>query len=393
MTDTILSYLGGWWARWFGRAVERHAPAPTPVVVSQPEPVLVPQEAELVAAPEAAVATEIAVEPEAVDAASEAEIEESFREMVGGEPPSDFTKTPFIVEARVREATLAALGQLKQIPALQSLVQGVMQTMGRDGVSVDEIVEALEKDSALCVRILTMANSVAISPEQRIVDLQTAVQMLGVTRVRRVAQAVFTLRGAQRMVDGIDWRHLWIHALATAAIAEELDRRLNPEPSSQIYMAGLLHDLGKIVLSTIAAEAYRDVIVDSWNGFGRLEGLEHDRFGVTHREAGVVFATGNKLSDLVVDVIEHHGDPAGAEKHRVEVAIVSVANFMSKARGLGFSGSRLDATDGEIEHLPAWKVIAEGTGREVNVPRLELEMADFFARLRIDLRGLREAVR
>jgi putative nucleotidyltransferase with HDIG domain len=386
MSEAILSYLGGWWARWFGRAAEDHRLMPAPA--REPEPVAVP-----IVIPFAESVPEVAAAPAEPESADESDVQESFLEMVGMEPGSDFTKTPFILESRVRDTTLVALSQLKQIPALQSLVQGVMRIMGRDGVSVHEVVEALEKDSALCVRLLAMANSAAIAPEQRIVDVQTAVQMLGIARVRRVAQAVFTLRGAQKMVDGIDWRHLWIHALATAAIAEELDRRLSREPSSQIYMAGLLHDLGKIVLSTIAADAYRDVIVASWNGMGRLEGLEHDRFGVNHREAGVVFAKGNRLSDVVVDVIAHHGDPAGAESHRLEVAIVNVANFMCKARGLGFSGSRLDSYDGEIETLPAWKVISEETNREINVPRLELEMADFFATLRTDLKGLREGAR
>ena len=222
------------------------------------------------------------------------------------------------MDPRVRQSTLTALGQLRQIPALHSLVQGVVKIMAREGVTVDEIVESLEKDSALCVRVLALANSVTVSPEQRIEDLQTAVQMLGMASVRRVAQAVFTLRGAQGMVDGLDWRHLWIHALATAAIAEELDRRISPSPSPQIYMAGLLHDLGKIVLSTVAVDAYRDIIVASWNGQGRLEKLEYDRLGVDHREAGVIFAKANGLSDAVVDAIAHHGDPANAERHRGE---------------------------------------------------------------------------
>jgi HD-like signal output (HDOD) protein len=389
MSDAIMSYIGGWWARWFSRAGVTHAPVPEPAPrvedVPMPEPVLI--------AAVASVIPETAPVEETVVVLDEDEVEESFLETVGMEPGSDFTRTPFSAEPRVRDAALAALGKLKQIPALQSLVQGVMQIMGRDGVDVDEIVEALEKDSALCVRLLAMANSVAISPEQRIEDLQTAVQMLGISKVRRAAQAVFTLRGAQRMVDGIDWRHLWIHALATAAVSEELDRRISSQPSSQIYMAGLLHDLGKIVLSTIASDAYRDVIVASWNGEGRLEELEHARLGVNHREAGVVFAQGNRLSDVVVQVISHHGDPLAAETHRVEVAIVSIANFMCKARGLGFSGSRLDALDGELENLPAWRVITEVTGREINVPAMELDMAGFFVGLKADLRSLREAVK
>lgn len=397
MSDAIMSFIGGWWARWFSRA--GHAPAPTleatsiPVQKETPEPAIETVVAAVLADLGDAAVEAPAADPEGID---EAAIEESFRETVGmGEDDvtPDFTRTPFSLEPRVRLSTIAALEQLKQIPALQSLVQGVVQIMGRDGVSVDEVVEALEKDSALCVRVLTMSNSVAISPEQRIVDLQTAVQMLGINRVRRVAQAVFTMRGAQRMAEGLDWRHLWIHALATAAIAEELDRRVSAHPNPQIYIAGLLHDLGKIVLSTATGEAYRDLIVSSWNGQGRLEDLERDRLGVNHREAGVIFARKQRLSPVVIEVVAHHGAPEGAESFKSEVAIVSIANFMSKARGLGFSGARLDGSDGDLENLPAWRILSAELGREINIPQLELDMADFFSVLRADLKGLREAVK
>jgi HD-like signal output (HDOD) protein len=377
MADAIMSYIGSWWARWFGRAADLHVPVAEPVAEPIPE-------SELVA--ELAPIHEIGVsELESAD-------ERSFRETVGMEQGETLQKRASTADPRVRAATLAALADLNQIPALQSLVEGVMRIMCRDGVGLDEIVEALEKDSALCVRILSMANSAAIAPELRIVDLQTAVQMLGIIRVRRVAQAVFTLRGAQSMAEGLDWRHLWIHALATAAIAEELDRRLRPGGSPQIYMAGLLHDVGKIVLSTVAGEAYREVIVASWNGEGRLEDLEQGRLGVGHREAGVIFAKGNHLSEIVIETIAHHDDPTKAESHGFEVALVSVANFMSKARGLGFSGARLDAFDGELEDLPAWKIFAADCGHEFDVGRLELDMADFFASIREDLCGLREVV-
>lgn len=297
---------------------------------------------------------------------------------------------PAAARPDARAGTLRALEGLRQIPALQSLVQGVTRIMCRDGVCLDEVAEALQKDSALCVRVLTMANSAAVGPEQRIEDLQTALQMLGIARVRRVAQAVFTLRDTQRMTEGLDWRHLWIHALATAAIAEELERRIRPATSQHVYMAALLHDVGKIALSTVDADAYRDVVVASWNGAGRLEDLERAALGVDHREAGVVFARGNRLSQAVVEAIAHHDDPAQAQAHRFEVALVSAANFISKARGLGFSGARLEAADGDLENLAAWEILSEEGGFAVDAARLEQEMSGFFATLRDDLRGMHE---
>ncbi|HVS53954.1 MAG TPA: HDOD domain-containing protein [Opitutaceae bacterium] len=296
------------------------------------------------------------------------------------------------LDPAVRERTLAGLENLRQIPALQSLAQGFMRALNRPEVSVDEVVETIEKDSALCVRVLRMANSVLISPEHRIEDLETAVHMLGVVRVRKAAQALFTLRDANRVAEGFDWKHLWVHALATADIAEELEQQLRSADNSQIYLAALLHDVGKIVLSTLAPDDYRDVLVTAWNDNGRLEDLERARLGVDHREAGVMFARHNQLPAIVVEAIAHHDRPEEATAHRFEVALIALANYLSKAHGLGFSGARLDATDGEFEELSAWKVIEEELGGRPNVEGVAAEMKQFIGTLRAELRELREGL-
>jgi HD-like signal output (HDOD) protein len=368
MPAAILTYLGEWWARWFTRAGAEPIPTAQEIVILRPE---------------SAEPSRVSAEPDALT------IEQSFLETVRIDPLTVAARRPVQADPGARARTLAALEALRQIPALQSLVEGATQIMGREEVSMDDVCGALQKDSALCMRILAIANSVAISPEQRIEDLQTAVQMLGIARVRRTAQAVFTLRESQRMAEGLDWRHLWIHALATAAIAEELDRRLRPVPSPQTYMAGLMHDVGKIVLSTAAGDEYRDILVASWNGEGRLEDIERARLGVDHRESGESFVRKNRLSDIVVAAVGHHDDPSKAETHRFEAALVSVANFISKEHGLGFSGARLDASDGELEKLPAWGVISDELGRTVDVPRLEKEIDALLATLKVDLRCVR----
>jgi putative nucleotidyltransferase with HDIG domain len=292
----------------------------------------------------------------------------------------------------VRGRTLAQLRGLQQIPALQSLAKGFLQTLSQPQVAVEEVVESIRKDSALCVRLLRAANSAAVASEQRIEDLGTAVQMLGVLRVRKMMQAMFTLRDGHRVAAGFDWRHLWIHALATAAIAEELERRLRPMPDSQIHLAALLHDVGKIVLSTLAPDDYREVLLRAWNDGGPLEDLERAHLGVDHREAGVIFARHNGLPDVVVAAIEHHQAPARATEHRFEVALVGLANHLSKAHGLGFSGSRLGENDGDFAEQAAWEVVRATTGEPIEPDDLEKALGDFLATLRADLRSLRECV-
>jgi len=296
-----------------------------------------------------------------------------------------------VVDPALRARTLETLKQLQQIPALQSLAQGFLRAAGRTDGSVDEVVASVEKDPALCVRVLRMANSALVRPEQRIEDIFTAVQMLGLRRVGSLAHALFTMRDTRNMAGGVDWRHLWVHALATAAIAEELDRKLGGIAGQQLYLSALLHDVGKIVLATVAPEAYRGVLAEVWNEGSRLDELELRHFGVGHSEAGAIFGRQSGLPDEVIAAIECHANPAKAEKHRQIVAIVSIANYLSKFYGLGFSGARLNETDGELESLPGWSVLTAEAGNNPEVDLLAEGMVKFINGLKPELQGLREA--
>lgn len=367
--------------------------APTPEPVEDPLFAHVSVSATITVPDGAPVAVRDATPSSAPDTNADAEAFIATLREAAEAPPETNTRPPFALSKNpTRARTLAALDDLRQIPALQSLAQEFVSKLGRPEVAVEEVVETIEKDSALCVRVLRMANSVLISPERRIEDLDTAVQMLGVRRVRQVAQALFTLRGANRVADGFDWRHLWVHALATAAIAEELEEKLRARGDSQIYLAALMHDVGKIVLSTLAPDDYREVLIAAWNEQGRLEPLEVERLGVDHREAGVIFARRNQLPEIVQAAIAYHNNPAQADTHAFEVALIALANYLSKAHGLGFSGARLDESDGDFETHPAWQVISSHLGGEPYIDVIAGEMRTFITDLRGDLTIVREGI-
>lgn len=292
----------------------------------------------------------------------------------------------------VRAQTLNDLKALKELPALKSLAQGFARIVSRPDVDVSEVVDSISKDQGLSVRILRMANSAEVSSEQRIDSLDVAVQMLGVNRVRQAADAVSILSLPSSAGDSLDWKHLWIHALGTAAISERLEGLIRGERASAVYVAGLLHDAGKIVLSTLQPEAYRGVLLAAWNELEPLESLEVARFGVDHAEAGVNFARQNGMGEIIVQAIAHHGRPEQAEAHRLEVALVSLGNFLAKAYGVGFSGSRLTERDGEFADHPAWAIIQQEIGRRPDIEQISEQMKVFIKRLRTQLAALREGL-
>jgi hypothetical protein len=140
----------------------------------------------------------------------------------------------------------------------------------------------------------------------------------------------------------------------------------------------------------VAAETYRAVLVDAWNEKGSLEDLERSYIGIDHREAGWIFALQNKLPEMVVEAVAFHNDPSKAVSHPLEVALVSVANYLSKAFGLGFSGSRLSEADGDFSDLPAWEIIDRYTAFMPDHGALEGRLRAFSGVLRGELRGLKE---
>ena len=385
MSVALRSSFGAWWIRFVQRmgyrppapSVAEPPPAPPSTLEVEAEPC--PAAAPVAEAPSEERERRLLQERKAL----QEELARSFAQTV-------IAPAPDVVPVLTREQTLASLEGLQQIPSLQSLVQGFVKISGSNDASVGDVVASIQRDPALCIRLLAMANSVVVASEQRVKDLNTAVHLLGVLRVRRLQKAFFTLRDARQLADGLDWRHLWIHALATASLAEELDRELGTQCGPQLYLAGLLHDVGKIALSTVAADAYRCVLVDAWNEKGILEDLEKSHLGINHREAGWIFALQNKLPEEVVEAVAFHNEPAAAKSFPLEVALVSVANYLSKEFGLGFSGSRLGEADGEFDDLPAWETIAGTTGRKPDFESLELALRRFSGAMRAELRGLRE---
>jgi putative nucleotidyltransferase with HDIG domain len=291
-------------------------------------------------------------------------------------------KTP----AEIRAMTLAAC-ELDQIPALQTLVQRFVQTMEKPNVTVEEVVASISKDSALSVRVLRMANSTEVHSEQPIDNLETAVQMLGVARVQKAADTILIMRTAAPAAGELDMRQLWVHSLATAAIAEKLAQQLRCSQGASIYLAGLLHDVGKIVLSMVVPDEFRTVLIASAQNRQPLATLEREQIGVDHSEAGVAFARQNKLAAITIEAISHHANPDQAPTHRLEVALVSLANSVSKANGLGFSGSE-PAEEAAFATLPAWRVVETELGTMPDVAAIDATLKIFIPRLRTELTAL-----
>lgn len=258
-----------------------------------------------------------------------------------------------------REATEDRMVELGQVPSLASIVNELRGTGLDDALDVSVLVKRVSRDPGLTVKILRMTNSPFYAPSYKVRDLGEAVQILGSRRVSYLVQTARTLSDFDRVGGSINWRFLWIHSFAVGLLGSEIARLFRIEPPGQAYLAGLLHDLGKVLLALAYPEHYGAVLSAAYSQGLRLSEAETLLFGMNHLEAGCTFAAVNGLSDEVCAVMRWHDDPLRAGEQQLSAALVNLSNALCKLYGLGFSGSTLAHVPDTLETIPGWGVLAD----------------------------------
>jgi putative nucleotidyltransferase with HDIG domain len=211
----------------------------------------------------------------------------------------------------MNEALLTRIAQLRPLPQAVMALQAVLQD---EGASVADCAARIRQDPALTARLLRLANSAFYGVPGRVAGIDDAVQLIGLRSLRLLAMtAAVTLQfqappGAARWLDAF-----WRHTLAVAHLAQGLAERRGL-PVERAYVAGLLHDIGRLVLRSAGPEA------ESW--------------GADHAAVGAAVARHWHLPEAVAAAIAAHHMPPGGGGAPTLIDVVHVADTL--AHGLGF---------------------------------------------------------
>lgn len=224
--------------------------------------------------------------------------------------------------------------QLGELPTLPHVVQKLACTIGRPNVSAEEIGTLIEKDQVLAAKVLRLANSPFYGFPARIGSVGHAVVVLGLNVVKGLtlcATAFDIMKDA-----GMD--QLWRHSLGVAMTAQILGARMAIKNPEEVFIAGLLHDIGKVVLYV----KWRDVgepIKSAHRQSDRpLIQLEQERLQLTHADVGGWLASAWHLPTTLREPIQYHHKPGAAQEAGIQTAIVHVADILVKGLGCGNPG-------------------------------------------------------
>ena len=203
---------------------------------------------------------------------------------------------------------LAFLDGIRELPSLPQILVRVSRVASDPSSSAADLADVILKDQAMTLKVLRIANSAQYALySQRVATVSRAVVLLGFESVRAMALGIgaFHLLSSLKRGGGILER-FWSHAIATAVVSQDLAELLGVPVPEEAFVAGLLHDVGKLVLAEHAPDRAQGVYGVEIPGPELLR-CELRVFGVTHVEVGEELARRWDLPDVLrKSVARHH---------------------------------------------------------------------------------------
>ena len=237
------------------------------------------------------------------------------------------------------------LERIDKLPTLPVVIRKLDEAVEDPDYDIKEVTGIIQDDPAIMARILKVANSVFYTTETRISDLRTAVMTLGLRSVHNIAlsTAVFSTFPPNTGTK-MDRAAFWKHSIYTAVATEVLSNYAVSQENSgyrrdELHLAGLMHDIGKIVLEQFFHREFAQALELSREEGIPLHLAENRIFGADHTQVGAWLGSKWNLSREILETVQWHHHPEGAEStFRHLVGICHVANHLSNSQGLGNGG-------------------------------------------------------
>lgn len=236
-------------------------------------------------------------------------------------------KTTFASDRDEIDCYLDSVEHLPPAPTLLARLISLFRQPDRD---VDEVVSLMKADPSLTAELLHRCNSSYYGYEEPVLDVADAVFRLGFYEVYRMSVALFGLNAISNkgIANGVQVEQLWRHSAITAIAAGLIAREMN-ESEGIAFTAGLLHDVGKIVLGSSDPKKYSGLLKEHGQHGAALNKAEELSFGFEHGKLGARLLSRWDVPEQVsIPVLGHHQIAWTGPFERLS-AIINLANLMA----------------------------------------------------------------
>ena len=231
-----------------------------------------------------------------------------------------------------RGALIDIIKDTKSLPTLPGVITKLNSLAASHKSTIQEMARIVSSDQVLSARVLRLVNSPSYG-FYRVSTITNALILLGVDVVKSLAISSSIFEMMEKGTVG-----LWEHSLGTGVAANIIARRLGLPEVEEISTAGLLHDIGKVIIKIKCEDDYDQLL--SWMHTHDRSMLEAERalLETDHAEIGTLLARSWYLPEKLIEPICCHHDVAASTNHQMKTAVVHLADILVKGSGFGYSG-------------------------------------------------------
>jgi putative nucleotidyltransferase with HDIG domain len=256
------------------------------------------------------------------------------------------------------------LAAVKSVPSLPSVVIKLRKYLNDPDVSFDELAKVIQVDPGLTANILQLANSAYFGWSKTIKTVKEAITRLGTNRIFQMVLCMSVAPLVRKPIRGYDTNAegLWEHSIAVAVCAEKLAETLGLKDMEEAFTAGLLHDMGKVVMGTfveIDDEPIKEIMISDNLSFNEAEQMV---MGIDHAEvAGELLKAWNLPDTVVAAARWHHQPDQCEEQYQQLVDLIHVADVLciNVGWGMGADGLQYKLSEAASKRLGVGSGVAE----------------------------------
>jgi putative nucleotidyltransferase with HDIG domain len=239
----------------------------------------------------------------------------------------------------------ARLSGCATLPSL-STIDTALRDLLRDDqcANTSQIAEVISRDPSLTARLLRLVRAVHYGAAKPPTNIDQVVLFLGVRQIRQLVMVTHIIEDFQKMGEGnrFPWHQFWRHCIATALMTRQIADLVQSKEDESHYVAGLLHDVGKIVMASAFPDHFDEIYHRAAEEGADLMSLEREVLGVDHADLGAMYLRKQRLTELYIEIVQFHHTPHLARNNNSVIAAVQVADLLVRHAKIGESGNHAE---------------------------------------------------
>jgi HD-like signal output (HDOD) protein len=232
------------------------------------------------------------------------------------------------------------ISRIDDLPTLPRTVLRITELVNDPKSSAKDLARVITDDQVLTARLLKLVNSSFYGFPQRISTVTNAIVLLGFDAIRSLllTTSVFDLFADRNRKRKQDQENFWDHSLGCAVGAKVIGNYLRHDKIEELFVSGLLHDIGKIVEMLFLPDEFARVVATVNKNKSLMITAEEEVLGYSHAEIGKLLVDKWNLPVKLGQVIAYHHTPVSAGSFIMEASIVHLADILCRALNMGYGG-------------------------------------------------------